>query len=59
MQCLFCEGESTNYYCSVCDRMTRCQKFGRLLQCLDKGTEKEFYLDVLRSVVERIKKVEI
>ena len=59
VQCLFCEKGSANYCCSACDRMTRCQKFGRLLQRLDKCTENEFYLDVLRSVVERIKRVEI
>ncbi|CAF1690688.1 unnamed protein product, partial [Adineta ricciae] len=55
VQCMFCERECANYCCAFCDRMTRGQKFGRLLQYLEKCAESEDYFDVLHSVVDRIK----
>ncbi|CAF1182332.1 unnamed protein product [Adineta ricciae] len=57
--CLFCERESTDGCCPSCDRMSRGQKFSRLLQYLEKCTQGDFYLDVLHCAVDRIKMMDV
>ncbi|CAF4217031.1 unnamed protein product, partial [Adineta steineri] len=58
VECIFCSTQCVKYCCPNCDRMTRSQKFGRLLQVLERCSETIVYHDEIVNAVQRIRRME-
>lgn len=59
VECIFCNEQCLNYCCAVCNKMSRTQKFGRLLQVLERCSKNVAYYDEIRTVVHRIRRVKV
>ncbi|CAF1185962.1 unnamed protein product [Adineta steineri] len=58
VECIFCSAQCVNHCCPSCDKMTRSQKFGRLLQALERCSESIVYHDEIVNAVQRIRRID-
>nr|AEN94422.1 hypothetical protein [Adineta vaga] len=57
VQCIFCSADCADYCCLRCNQLSRGQKFGLLLQYLEKCSQSIVHFDEILSAVQRIQKV--